>query len=160
MNCEEKFQHFVAVTSALRILFLLHVIFHVYVQWSSSDMHPVFQTRFSPSYWVVIDVCNFRLSPVPNFHLYVPLFHYAVIGVLLFFLNDFTQKNSIFTYVLLCSYLGVVGVFFSSILHELHTNSHQLKRRGDSREFLSLIGVLATDRCSLTSVKLLSNETL
>ena len=44
-----KLQHFTAVTSVLKILFVLRVMFRVYVYWSGSDTYPVFRTRFSPN---------------------------------------------------------------------------------------------------------------
>ena len=37
------------VTSVLKILFVLRVVFRVYVYWSGSDTYPVFRTRFSPT---------------------------------------------------------------------------------------------------------------
>ena len=69
-NCEQKFedvwlyfeikrQNFIAVTSVLQILFILHVMFRVYVYWSCSDTYPVFRTRFSPSLeWGMIIGCE------------------------------------------------------------------------------------------------------
>ena len=44
-----KLQHFTAVTSVLKNLFVLRVMFRVYVYRSGSDTYPVLRTRFSPT---------------------------------------------------------------------------------------------------------------
>ena len=63
-NCEDvlldyeiELQNFIAVTSVLKILFALRVVFRVYVYCSGSDTYPVFQTRFSPIYTILIHIC-------------------------------------------------------------------------------------------------------
>ena len=48
-DCKMKLQHFTAVTSVVKSLFVLRVMFRVYVYLSGSDTYPVFRTRFSPS---------------------------------------------------------------------------------------------------------------